>query len=120
MTAAKHLPIYRDAYRLVAHLHQVTRKAPRDLRHTLVQRLLDETVECCVDIADANRATGPDRAARIERLAGRISRVDTLLTIAMEQHCLSTGAAAVAMEHADALARQAHGWARHTAATPPP
>ena len=94
MAAAKHLPIYREAYRLVAHLHQATRKAPRDLRHTLVQRLLDETVECCVDIADANRASGEDRAARIDRLANRIHRVNTLLTVAMEQRCLSTGAAA--------------------------
>lgn len=114
MAAAKHLPIYREAYRLVAHLHAATKKAPRDLRHTLVQRLLDEAVECCVDIADANRATGPERVDRINRLASRVARVETLLAVAMEQRCMSTGAAAVAMERTDSLARQTHGWARHT------
>lgn len=48
MSTHKNLPIYREAGRLVAHLHQSTRKAPRDLRHTLIQRLLDEATEVCV------------------------------------------------------------------------
>ncbi len=57
MAIHKHLPIYRDAQRLVTELHDTTRKAPRDLRYTLVQRLLDEAVELCVDIADENMRT---------------------------------------------------------------
>jgi hypothetical protein len=102
MAPSANLPIYREAYRLVSHLHQSTRKAPRDLRHTLVQRLLDESVELCVDISDANRNSGAVRAESLTRLQRRVGRVDTLLTIAREQHCLSTGAAAVGMEHVDA------------------
>lgn len=112
MAPTANLPIYRSAYRLVQHLHQSTRKAPRDLRYTLVQRLLDESVEVCVDIADANRNTGPARSELLAALQRRIGRVDTLLAIAREQHCLSTGAAAVAMSHMDELGKQAHGWAK--------
>jgi len=36
---AKQLPVYKEAQRLVSLLHEATRKAPRDLRHTLVNRL---------------------------------------------------------------------------------
>lgn len=114
MSAHKNLPIYREALRLVGHLHQSTRKAPRDLRHTLIQRLLDEATETCVLIASANRATGEVRAERIEALTEAITRVDVLLLVAREQHCLSIGAAAVGMEHIDALGKQAHGWGKHT------
>ena len=114
MAPHANLPIYRSAYRLVSHLHQATRKAPRDLRHTLIQRLLDETIEVCVDIADANRNSGTARADLLAELQRRIGRVDTLLQVAREQHCISTGAAAVAMQHLDELGRQAHGWAKST------
>lgn len=114
MTAHQGLPIYREAIRLVGHLHQCTRKAPRDLRHTLVQRLLDESVQACVHIAMANKADKRDRADTIASLSATIARIDVLLTVAREQRCLSIGAAAVAMEHVDALGKQAHGWGRHT------
>lgn len=114
MTAHQGLPIYREAMRLTAHLHQCTRKAPRDLRHTLVQRLLEESVQACVHIAAANKAATANRAAAIAALSATITRIDVLLHVAREQHCLSTGAAAVAMEHIDALGKQAHGWGRHT------
>lgn len=114
MAPHANLPIYRSAYRLVSHLHQATRKAPRDLRHTLVQRLLDEAVEVCVDVADANRNSSQDRIAVLMSLQRRIGRLDTLLQVAREQHCLSTGAAAVALGHLDELGRQAHGWTRST------
>lgn len=117
MSAHKNLPIYRDAQRLVGHLHQSTRKAPRDLRHTLVQRLLDESIEICVRIASANRTDSSDkaeRALRIEAVQETISRTDVLLIVAREQRCLSTGAAAVAMEAIDKLGAQAFGWAKKT------
>ncbi len=114
MTAHQGLPIYREAIRLVGHLHQCTRKAPRDLRHTLVQRLLDESVQACVHIATANKADTRDRATAIAALAATITRIDVLLGVAREQRCLSLGAAAIAMEHVDALGKQTHGWGRHT------
>lgn len=114
MAATANLPIYRSAYRLASHLHQATKKAPRDLRYTLVQRLLNESVEICVEIADANRHSGQARKELINSLQRRIGRVDTLLQIAREQHCISTGATAVAMEHIDNLARQSTGWQKST------
>lgn len=112
MAAANTLPIYRTAMKLVQHLHQCTKKAPRELRYTLVQRLMDECVEVCVDAADANRASGAQRARAIERLAGRIVRVEVLTAVALEQRCVSIPAAAIAMEHVESLGRQATGWAK--------
>ena len=95
-------------------LHSTTRKAPRDLRYTLVQQLLEQAVELCVDIADANRASGAQRATHLATLQQRIVRVEVLLQVALDQRCLSLGAAAKAMQTSDDVARQAYGWARST------
>lgn len=114
MARHNHLPIWRDAQSLVRQLTDSTRKAPRDLRYTLVQQLIGEAIELCCDIADANRATDRARADRLEQLQRRIARIDILLQVATDQRCLSLGATANAMEHLDAVGRQAHGWARST------
>ena len=68
MVAHKHLPIWRDAQQLVTQLTVSTRKAPRDLRYTLVQQMITEAVEACADIADANRSTGQHRVDTIDQL----------------------------------------------------
>lgn len=117
MGAAKHLPIWKDAQRLVKMLHETTRKAPRDLRHTLVQRLLTEAIELLVDIDTANRTSGAQRLDHIRQAQQRIVRVDVLLQVATDQRCLSLGAAAQAIEKIDVLGRQAHGWAASTTKT---
>ena len=119
MAAAKDLPIYRTAMRLLVHLTETTRKAPRDLRHTLVQRMIDEATDIPVAVALANWIKGPERAAEVKALRVRVVRVQVLVAIANELKCFaSAGSAAVAMEHADALGRQAHGWERHTIGEP--
>lgn len=112
--ATKHLPIWKDAHDLVRILHQTTRKAPRDLRYTLVQRLLDEAVEVCVSIDSANRASGSERIGYIDEAQKHLTRTDVLLSIASEHRCLSLGAAAQAMEKRAAVGRQAHGWRAST------
>lgn len=114
MAIHKHLPIYRDAQKLVHQLTVSTRKAPRDLRYTLVQQMVTEAVELCCDIADANRATDHARATQLEQLQRRTARIDILLQVATDQRCLSLGAAANAMEHLDAVGKQAFGWSRAT------
>lgn len=116
---AKHLPIWRDAHALVRMLHETTRKAPRDLRYSLVQRLLDEAVELCVGIDNANRVSGADRVGYIDEAQRRLVRIDVLLSIATEHRCLSKGAAAQCMDKRDAVGRQAHGWRASTVKTLP-
>jgi len=114
MAKSKSLPAYKEAQRLVSVLHETTRKAPKELRLTLVQRLLSESVEVIVDIDTANRLRGHARENQIERAKRRAARLDVLLFVAMEQRCLSKGAAGKAMEHIDNLRRQLHGWAKQT------
>jgi len=113
MAKAKQLPIYKEAQRLVSQLHESTRKAPRDLRHTLVQKLLTETVELMVDIDTANRNELEVRVSHIQLAQQRVARVDVLLFVSMEQRCLSRKAAIAAMEHIDNLGKQLHGWSRN-------
>lgn len=110
MAKSKSLPAYKEAQRLVSTLHETTKKAPKELRHTLVQRLLSESVELIVDIDTANRLQGHARSNHIDKAQRRNARLDVLLFVAMEQRCLSKGAAAKAMEHIDGLGRQLHGW----------
>lgn len=113
MAKVKQLPIYKEAQRLVSVLHDTTRKAPRDLRHTLVQKLLSESVELIVDIDSANKSTMEQRVAHINTAQKRVARLDVLLFVSLEQRCLSKGAAAKAMEHIDALGKQVHGWEKN-------
>lgn len=70
MAIHKHLPIYRDAQRLVHQLTESTRKAPRDLRYTLVQQLVNESVELCCDIAPHRRSL---RRSTVKRANRRIA-----------------------------------------------
>ena len=113
MAKVKQLPIYKEAQRLVSVLHSTTRKAPRDLRHTLVQKLLSESVELIVDIDSANKSAMEQRLNHIQTAQKRVARIDVLLFVSLEQRCLSKGAAAEAMQHVDALGKQVHGWGRN-------
>ena len=113
MAKVKQLPIYKEAQRLVSVLHNTTRKAPRDLRHTLVQKLLSESVELIVDIDSANKSAMEKRLNHIETAQKRVARLDVLLFVSLEQRCLSKGAAAEAMQHVDALGKQVHGWGKN-------
>jgi hypothetical protein len=106
VVAHKHLPIWRDAQRLTEHLHASTTKAPREMRYTLVQRLLSESVEVSVTIANANRASRKDRVVHIRTLHEHLTRVDVLLQVSLQQKCLSRKSAAHAIELLDNVARQ--------------
>lgn len=64
-----------------------------------------------VDIDTANRLCEQNRHDQINEAQRRKSRLDVLLFVAMDQRCLSKGAAAKAMEHIDNLGRQLYGWA---------
>jgi len=110
---AKQLPVYKEAQRLVSLLHESTRKAPRDLRHTLVQRLLSEAVEIIVDVDTANKQSNQERVNAIRSAQQRVARLDVLLFVSMEQRCLSRKASVKAMEHIDGLGKQLYGWQRN-------
>ena len=110
---AKQLPVYKEAQRLVSQLHDSTRKAPRDLRHTLVQKLLTEAVELMVDIDSANRNELDVRVEHIQFAQQRVARLDVLLFVSMEQRCLSRKAAFKSIENVDNLGKQLHGWRRN-------
>jgi hypothetical protein len=114
MAAAKHLPVYKEASRLVNHLYATTKKAPRELRFTLVQRFLSESVELLVDIDAANRSSKHERLSYIREAQKRAVRVSVLLATAYEQRCLSRGALALCIESMAMLEKQLFGWARHT------
>ena len=113
MAKVKQLPIYKEAQRLVSVLHDTTRKAPRDLRHTLVQKLLSESVELIVHIDSANKSSMEKRLEHIQTAQKCVARLDVLLFVSLEQRCLSKGAAAKAMEHIDSLGKQVHGWEKN-------
>jgi NTP pyrophosphatase (non-canonical NTP hydrolase) len=114
MVAHKHLPIWRDAQRLTMHLHEATTKAPREMRYTLVQRLLSESVEVSVAIANANRAKGSRRKESLGDVLDHLVRINILLQVALQQRCLSRRSAAHAIEMLDTISKQAHGWERST------
>lgn len=110
----RHLPIWKDAQELLRLLYEGTQKAPRELRPTLVRRLLDESVELCVHVDQANRARGSARVREIIGAQRAAARIAVLLPIAIDRRCMSLGAGALAVEKQDAVSRQAHGWREST------
>jgi len=115
MRGSQNLPLYKAGTQLVSHLYQTTKKAPRELRYTLVQRLLSEAVEALVDVDEANRTFEPsERLLCLRNLQKRIVRIGVLLTTAFEQRCLSTGAMALCVQTVDAFDAQLTGWAKQT------
>ena len=114
MAKAKQLPVYKEAQRLVSVLHETTKKAPRELRYTLVQKLLTEAVEIIVDIESANKSSLGERVQHLDAAQKRVARIDILLFVALEQRCMSKGAAAKAMSHIDSLGKQVYGWASNS------
>jgi len=59
--SAKHLPVYKAASVLVRQIYDTTKKAPRELRYTLVHRLISESVDLLVDVDSANRSESMTR-----------------------------------------------------------
>ena len=102
-------------HQLVLHLYQTTKKAPRELRYTLVQKLLSEAVEALVDIDSANRIyEAAERLGHLRSLQRRMLRIGVLMTAAFEQRCLGHGAMAVCIATLDDMEHQALKWAIQT------
>ena len=115
MRGSQKLPVYKAGTQLVSHLYQTTKKAPRELRYTLVHRLLSEAVEALVDVDEANRLFDPkERLLCLRNLQKRIVRIGVLLATAFEQRCLSTGAMALCIQTVDTFDAQLTGWAKQT------
>jgi len=115
MASAKHLPVFKEGNRLVLDLYQTTKKAPRELRYTLVQKLLSVAIELVVSIDSANRQQKPGpRLAEIRVVQERHVRIGVLLTAAYEQRCLSKGAMAACLLRIEELEKQIVGWAKYT------
>lgn len=115
MKGTKALPIYKTGMQLVSHLYQTTKKAPRELRYTLVHTLLSEAVELLVDADSANRSfDASQRLSFLQSMQRRALRIGVLLATAFEQRCLSPGAMALCIQTMDSLDKQVSGWAKHT------
>lgn len=114
MAKSSNLPVYKTAQRLCAALHETTKKAPKELRATLVQRLLNESVDLVVDIDSANRTFAQIRKEEINTAQKRAARIDALLFVASDQRCISLGAFALCVSHIDEVKKQLHGWAAQT------
>jgi hypothetical protein len=112
--SSKHLPAYKAASVLVRQLYDTTKKAPRELRYTLVHRLIGESVDLLVDIDSANRSESEVRFGFIREAQKRMVRINVLMTAAYEQRCISKGAAALFVESLSTLEKQLEGWARYT------
>ena len=112
--SAKHLPVYKAASVLVRQIYDTTKKAPRELRYTLVHRLISESVDLLVDVDSANRSESMTRFNFIREAQKRMVRISVLMTSAYEQRCISKGAAAIFVESLATLEKQLEGWSKYT------
>jgi len=116
MALHSNLPIYRTVRELTQLAITATRNMPRDYKKTLGERLVGELLEISMRVLRANIAR--DKRPHLDELLERKEMADQLIRLAVDLRCISQGQYARLIELVDSVGKQAHGWRRHSAASP--
>jgi hypothetical protein len=120
MALHKHLPIYKLAYDLLDVALDLVRNLPRDVKHSLGDKLHRECIEMLVLVGRANAAT--DKVPFITELIERLEVAELMLRLSHDKRFISHKQYARAVELTGRLGQQAGGWRKHSAQqhpTPP-
>ena len=109
----KDLPIYKVVYDLLAFVVALVASMPRNLRHQLGEKLVDECVELTVLVFRANVAR--DKAPHLSALLERLQVAELLLRLAQDLRCINRQQYGRAIEFTITIGKQASGWRRASA-----
>ena len=112
MSQYKHLPIYRDTYRLLEVVTRHSRGFPKDMKYTMGEKLRGEVVELVVSIFKANSTKGLLRAEHAGKILERVQVVELMLRLCKDMRMLSVKQFSEAVELTDSVGRQAQGWSK--------
>lgn len=112
MSQYKHLPIYRDTYRLLEVVTRHTRGFPKDMKYSLGEKLRCEVIELVVGIFKANSTNGVARADHAGRILERLQVVELMLRLCKDMRMLTVKQFSEAVELTYSVGRQAQGWSK--------
>ncbi len=111
------LQIHKVGVELLGLAAEIQAAIPRSFRH-YGTRISDECIELLVQIARANAAKGPAKAAHIEQLLERLEVVAVLLRIASDKRLIARKLWASSMQLTGSIGRQAGGWLKSSRSAP--
>lgn len=109
MALASELKVYRDTYKLVALLIEVTGNFSRRHKYTLGQKIYDTSLELFGYIQLANMFK-QNRVAHLNGFIVKFELLKTLIRLGGEKHCISIGQQANIAQLTESIGRQVSAW----------
>lgn len=109
------LPIYKVAYDLLSVAVDYMKNMPRPVK-ALGDRVRDLCIDVVLLILKANAVAG--KTPYLDALLEEIAELEILLRLCQDKRFISRTQYAHAIELTASVARQAHGWRKHYAASP--
>ncbi len=116
MALHSQLPLYKTVHELTQAVIVTKRNMPRDYKHTLGDRMVDELIAIAVLVFRANVAR--DKRQHLDEMLERKEVADFLLRLAVDLRCISTGQYAALVKLLDSVGKQTNGWRKKTATSP--
>lgn len=110
------LAIYNAAMGLLHMATTLTRNIPRDLKHSLGKRVIDECIEVLMLIARANATQ--DKRPHLTLLVEKVQVVEFLMRLFKDNRFISVPQHAKAIEVTASIGKQANAWKRYTPTAP--
>jgi len=108
MAKATDLPIYREAYDLLALVTKLTQQYPRGYRQGLARDICTEAQAVVKHIFQANCTT--NKIPVIERLRERLMTLQLMLRLSKDLHLISAGHFGATVVLTDSVGKQMSGW----------
>lgn len=108
MSNAYQLSVYKQSYSLNRHVYTLTKKFPRDLKHTLGQQFFNSCLNLTTQIVKANQAD-----AKQVKISDAISEVEVLYTYSRmceDFKAITKGEFQVLSEHLSEISSQLQAW----------
>ncbi|MEK6788477.1 MAG: four helix bundle protein [Pseudomonadota bacterium] len=116
MALAHELPIYKATFDLCKEVFTCVRNMPRDVKHTLGEKLMTECADMVVLILRAN--VSKHKAQHIDELRERLQVVELMFRLLSDMRCIDLRRFAAATVLTATIGKQATGWKKSTAASP--
>lgn len=109
MVLYNQLPIYRDSYRLLLEIYQITNKFPRDFKYTLGQDMKKSSLELFKELYNANTFT-ENRKEYIDKFLSSFELLKIEMRLCVDLQILSVNKLAQLSLIMDCIGKQASGW----------
>ena len=108
MALYNELPVYRDTYKLILEVFEITKTFPREYKYTLGQDMKRDTMELIRMIYRANRSR--DKKVHLESFIEQFELVKLQIRLSVDLKILSIRKQAQMAELLSSIGKQVTGW----------